>query len=192
MIYHAYPRTAWYGEDTSSIANDLTFNGQRKLLASQFDPRNKLHLNLLNGMGIVATILKEGNIQLVQTPSSAVTSQDAKVPSVLKVFIEIELNLTGFKSIFKEGEIFLHEILDLNRKRIDRKTVLVQLLSQPYLGAMILKGGPAEFGPNFDTRELVSSVIYSLELDGPKMLRISLLGYWDTGICNSKPSMYCS
>lgn len=34
--------------------------------------------------------------------------------------------------------------------------ILIQLLSQPYLGAIIMKGGPAQFGPSLIEHDAVS------------------------------------
>lgn len=124
----------------------IQFDGPRLLVAKDFNMMNKDHINLIKLMGITTQVMEKGKIQLNFDPKDASSDQTAA-----------------------EGRVFLYEIQELNKQAQEQvvKPILVQLLSLPYLGSVILKGGSAQFGPDITEKHQVSGPLtYANPLDG--------------------------
>nr|XP_039269188.1 ER degradation-enhancing alpha-mannosidase-like protein 3 [Styela clava] len=124
----------------------IKWTGPRSLHAKDFQAANKDHLDLIKLMGITTKVMQEGTIQLEWQPNSASSPTNAK-----------------------EGQIFMYEMEEMRKTSADTQVtpVLVQLLSQPYLGAVVLKAGPAQFGPDLNNVDPVSGpLVYANPYDG--------------------------
>ncbi|XP_073242535.1 ER degradation-enhancing alpha-mannosidase-like protein 3 [Porites lutea] len=103
-------------------------NKPPRLRAEQFVPGNQHHVMILKSMGITVVHTKDGRIQLMQTASSA-QSQDYA----------------------EEGIKFMQEMIELAKRRNDESAPqesprVVQLMSAPYNGDVVLVACPARFG----------------------------------------------
>lgn len=103
-------------------------NKPPRLRAEQFVPGNQQHVMILKSMGITVVHTKDGRIQLMQTASSA-QSQDYA----------------------EEGIKFMQEMIELAKRRNDESAPqesprVVQLMSAPYNGDVVLVACPARFG----------------------------------------------
>lgn len=128
-----------------SKSDNVPWSGPRQLLAKDFEASNGEHIKIIGLMGITTQVLEGGSIQLEWHPNMASTVQNAK-----------------------EGQLFMYEMEELRKHpvEVEIKPLLIQFLSQPYLGAVILKGGPAQFGPDMSKSDPVSgAVTYSVPLD---------------------------
>lgn len=108
----------------------FTFSSNKppQLRAEQFVPGNQEHITILKTMGITVVQTKDGRIQLMQTASSAQTEGDAE-----------------------DGIKFMQEMIELAKRRNDESAVqesprVVQLMSAPYNGDVVLDACPARFG----------------------------------------------
>lgn len=109
---------------------DFTFSSNKppRLRAEQFVPGNQEHVAILKSMGITMIQTKDGRIQLMQTASAAQSNSDAE-----------------------DGIKFMQEMIELAKRRNDESAVqesprVVQLMSSPYNGTVVLDACPARFG----------------------------------------------
>ncbi|XP_078459654.1 ER degradation-enhancing alpha-mannosidase-like protein 3 [Lampetra fluviatilis] len=94
------------------------------LRARDFLATNQEHVDLLKKMGINIIQLPDGRVQLVHHASQAANSRDAA-----------------------DGLRFMQEMMDLsNQQKEDLPPRVVQIMSPPFLGRMVLTAGPAQFG----------------------------------------------
>ncbi|XP_028407570.1 ER degradation-enhancing alpha-mannosidase-like protein 3 [Dendronephthya gigantea] len=96
------------------------------LRAEQFIPGNKDHLLILKAMGISVTKTDDGKVQLMQDANSADNAEMAG-----------------------EGVTFMQSMIELAKFRSNDAEYLprvVQILSAPYNGNIVLNAGPAQFG----------------------------------------------
>ncbi|CAB3984728.1 ER degradation-enhancing alpha-mannosidase 3 [Paramuricea clavata] len=97
------------------------------LRAEQFIPGNKDHLLILKAMGISVTKTDDGKVQLMQDASSADNTEMAS-----------------------EGITFMQSMIELAKFRsndaVEYLPRVVQILSPPYDGNIVLNAGPAQFG----------------------------------------------
>lgn len=103
-------------------------NKPPRLRAEQFVPGNQEHINVLKAMGITVVQTKDGRIKLMQTASTAESDRDAE-----------------------DGIKFMQEMIELAKQRNDESAVqekprVVQLMSAPYKGDVVLNACPAHFG----------------------------------------------
>lgn len=103
-------------------------NKPPRLRAEQFVPGNQEHVKILKSMGITVVQTKDGRIQLMQSAASAETQADAE-----------------------DGIKFMQEMIELAKQRNDESVVqenprVVQLMSAPYKGNVVLNACPAQFG----------------------------------------------
>ncbi|XP_031572987.1 ER degradation-enhancing alpha-mannosidase-like protein 3 [Actinia tenebrosa] len=103
-------------------------NKPPRLRAEQFVPGNEEHLEILKSMGITVAQTKEGRIQLMHSASNAYSKTDAE-----------------------DGIKFMQEMIELAKQRNDdggasANPRVVQLMSPPYKGSIVLNAGPAQFG----------------------------------------------
>ncbi|KAK3739589.1 hypothetical protein QZH41_011212, partial [Actinostola sp. cb2023] len=107
----------------------FTTNRPPRLRAEQFVPGNEDHLEILKSMGITVVHTKEGRIQLMHSASNAHSQSDAE-----------------------DGIKFMQEMIELAKQRNDdggttcANPRVVQLMSPPYNGSVLLNAGPAQFG----------------------------------------------
>lgn len=108
----------------------FTFSSNKppRLRAEQFVPGNQDHVAILKSMGITMIHTKDGRIQLMQTASAAQSNSDAE-----------------------DGIKFMQEMIELAKRRSDEAAVqeiprVVQLMSAPYNGNVVLDACPARFG----------------------------------------------
>ncbi|XP_074655390.1 ER degradation-enhancing alpha-mannosidase-like protein 3 [Tubulanus polymorphus] len=99
----------------------------KRMRAHDFIAGNKEQLELLRKMGIRLATMPDGRVQLIHTASEAATPEDAE-----------------------DGMAFMQEMIELSKMQPATPEAneprIVQLISQPYFGAIVLQAGPAQFG----------------------------------------------
>lgn len=108
-------------------------DGRRRLQARYFSADNSEHLEELKKMGVKLVTMKDGRVQLVHSTVDAISSKHAQ-----------------------DGLLFMQEMIEMTKNSQDQGNLqeprIVQILSSPFLGHKVLKGGPAQFGK--DLKEL--------------------------------------
>ncbi|XP_013410310.1 ER degradation-enhancing alpha-mannosidase-like protein 3 isoform X4 [Lingula anatina] len=97
-----------------------------RLRAADFIAGNADQLDLLKSMGIRLATMSDGRVQLLHTASEAASSEEAE-----------------------EGMLFMQEMIELSKAQqtdIQQEPRVVQLMSPPYNGKVVLSAGPAQFG----------------------------------------------
>ncbi|XP_072015808.1 ER degradation-enhancing alpha-mannosidase-like protein 3 isoform X2 [Amphiura filiformis] len=97
-----------------------------RLKAIEFIPGNADHMEELKRMGIRLITLKDGRVQLMHSASQAASPDDAE-----------------------QGMLFMQEMIELSKTQsaeVEYQPRVVQFISPPYLGNMVLAAGPAQFG----------------------------------------------
>uniref|UniRef100_A0A8C9TBK7 alpha-1,2-Mannosidase n=1 Tax=Scleropages formosus TaxID=113540 RepID=A0A8C9TBK7_SCLFO len=99
--------------------------GRPPLRARDFMANNPEHLELLRRMGVSLIHLKDGRVQLVQHATQAVSAVAAE-----------------------DGLRFMQEMMELSSQQQKEQLPprAVQIVSQPFLGRVVLTAGPAQFG----------------------------------------------
>nr|CAB3240848.1 ER degradation-enhancing alpha-mannosidase-like protein 3 [Phallusia mammillata] len=123
-----------------------TWYGPRQLQANEFVPGNKKHMDILEKMGISIVMLPDGKVQLIQQLNSAHSKTDAS-----------------------EGAVFMQEMIDMARtsgSETQPKPVYVKVSGTFDKQPFILKGGPAQFGPQLDdSNEVFGTLAFSVPYD---------------------------
>jgi len=99
-----------------------------RLRAGEFIAGNKPQLEQLRRMGIRIVTMSDGRIQLLHTASDASTPDDAE-----------------------DGLVFMQEMIELSKSQqmeASQEPRVVQLVSSPFFGSIVLNAGPAQFGPD--------------------------------------------
>ncbi|KAK3088771.1 hypothetical protein FSP39_023586, partial [Pinctada imbricata] len=99
---------------------------RHRLKAAEFIAGNKAQLAQLNNMGIKIVTMNDGRIQLLHSAAEALTPDDAE-----------------------DGMKFMQEMIELSKTQKQdqqQEPMVVQLISEPYFGALHFKAGPAQFG----------------------------------------------
>ncbi|ELT95927.1 hypothetical protein CAPTEDRAFT_219288 [Capitella teleta] len=97
-----------------------------RIRASEFMAGNPDQLVILAEMGIKIVTMSDGRVQLLHTAAEAKSSEEAE-----------------------EGMVFMQEMIELSKsqaQQVQHEPRVVQLLSHPYLGNLVLNAGPAQFG----------------------------------------------
>ncbi|ESO10788.1 hypothetical protein HELRODRAFT_109117 [Helobdella robusta] len=97
-----------------------------RLKASDFIAGNREQMEKLNHMGIKLITMNDGRVQLVHIGSEALSPDDSH-----------------------DGMLFMQEMIELSKyqsKEVPLEPKVVQLISPPMYGDIILKAGPAQFG----------------------------------------------
>ncbi|XP_022658502.1 ER degradation-enhancing alpha-mannosidase-like protein 3 isoform X3 [Varroa destructor] len=100
---------------------------KRRLLASQFDVSNPLHVQLARQMGVQVAVLGDGRMQLVHNAAHAASSADGQ-----------------------EGLLFMHEMIQLAKQTNSRPET--EMRSVQFMRdddkLVVIPAGPAQFGPD--------------------------------------------
>ncbi|OQR70911.1 ER degradation-enhancing alpha-mannosidase 3-like [Tropilaelaps mercedesae] len=104
---------------------------KRRLLASQFDVSNPLHVQLARQMGVQVAVLGDGRMQLVHNAAHAASASDAQ-----------------------EGLLFMHEMIQLAKQTSSRPET--EMRSVQFMREddklEVIPAGPAQFGPDLSDR----------------------------------------
>ncbi|XP_014671067.1 PREDICTED: ER degradation-enhancing alpha-mannosidase-like protein 3 [Priapulus caudatus] len=99
---------------------------KRRLRASEFEAGNVAHMTMLERMGIRMVTLKDARVQLMHTANQAATLEEGE-----------------------EGLLFMQEMIELSNNQnnqVEHQPRVIQFLSPPYDGRVVLTAGPAQFG----------------------------------------------
>lgn len=116
---------------------------QNRLRAQDFIAGNKQQLIQLKNMGIQLVTMNDGRIQLLHTASEALTAELAE-----------------------DGLRFMQEMIELSKtqqQNAQNEPMLIQLLSPPYLGSVVYKAGPAQFGYDLKQKPAITGLLQILE-----------------------------
>lgn len=126
-----------------------------RLRATDFIAGNKEQMEHLNQMGIRLITMNDGRVQLVHISSEAISPEASH-----------------------DGMLFMQEMIELSKsqsKEVPLEPRVVQFLSSPIFGSVVLKAGPAQFGLNLKNHPGIEGQIARAEpYDGCSPLKNKL------------------